>query len=174
MRNVLGSTHAGYPRRQIGDKDFALFVKAVAIAVPEAHDLLGIGHVHSPLVKGHAIGPQQIVGHRPHLVGAAIVVAVGQGHNAPGAVGVGTPLAVASGAHDGHVQHAIRTPRHQPRLADILGEQLDDKTGRDVQGPILHPRNGDRLELEVDFGGQIDLAGRLSIDAADEETKGDK
>ena len=89
VRNVLGSTHAGYPRRQIGDKDFALFVKAVAIAVPEAHDLIGIGHVHSPLVKGHAIGPQQIVGHRPHLVGAAIAVAVGQGHNAPGAVGVG-------------------------------------------------------------------------------------
>ena len=72
------------------------------------------------------------------------------------------------------MQHAIRTPSHQPRLADILGEQLDDKTGRDVQGPILQPCNGDRLEVEVDFWSQIDLARSLGIDAADEEAKDDE
>ena len=117
---------------QVVYKNFALFIKSIAVAVPHTVHLVGVGHVEIALVKRQAVHPPKTVGHHQQGIGHPVLVAVGQGDNlATRTVRRRRPLAGAVDFHIGHVQHTVRTPGHKARpLQTIGGKDARLKAGR--------------------------------------------
>ena len=146
------------PLRQGGHEDLPVLVDPVAVAVGEAHHPVGLGDVHRPLVEGQAVGALEPAGGDDGLVGDAVAVPVGQGHDRPG-------------SHVGHVKDAVGAHRHEARPLEAVGgedggreprgEVEDEVAGK--AGEALRHMDRDRLQLQVHARRQLKRTRRVAL-----------
>ena len=138
---------------QVGDEDLGILVEAVAVGVDGPDHLVLLADVHVALVERQSVAGPQAAEDDGLLVGDAVAVAVGQGHDlAP--------------PRDG-VEHALGAELQVPRASRNHGEepgaearrQVDTQALGDTVAVLLRHLDLDLLQTQVDFGGQG--AGRI-------------